>query len=113
MRVPSVSPASAGGFLTQIGDRLVVAGEFKVLLVCLNTIKCGTPEGGDGLVCVASSSAAVSGNILEEYFLSFRLVSAIVYRALNVVRFLLRWDRVLLFQLTRSISLIGASGHLL
>lgn len=62
------------------------------------------------MVWYASSSAAVSGNILEEYFLSFRIVSAIVYRVLNVVRFLLRWDRVLLFQLTRSIPLIGASS---
>ena len=34
-------------FLTQIGDGFVVAGKFKVLLVCLHTIESDTPEGSD------------------------------------------------------------------
>ena len=41
--------------LTQVGDRFVVTGEFKVLLVCLHTIESCTPEGGDSLVCIFKS----------------------------------------------------------
>ena len=52
----------------------------------------------------------MSGNLLLENLSSLSSVSEIVYSALNVVRFLLRRDKVLFFQLTKSISLTGASG---